>query len=102
MKFHIIGEELYYGKYRVGHVTYIDYRDNGRHGYSIGRVSNKDLLEKFQQEATILFPNAENQYIDYLDLLRIKEKELETPENVKISDEIKKILPVKGKKNKWI
>ena len=35
MKFHIIGEELYYGKYRVGHVTYIDYRDNGRHGYSI-------------------------------------------------------------------
>ena len=42
MKFHIIGEELYYGKYRVGHVTYIDYRDNGRHGYSIGRVSYKD------------------------------------------------------------
>ena len=29
----------------------------------------KDLLEKFQQEATRLFPNAENQYIDYLDLL---------------------------------
>ena len=69
MKFHIIGEEVYYGKYRVGHVTYIDYRDNGRHGYSIGRVSNKDLLEKFQQEATRLFPNAENQYIDYLDSL---------------------------------
>ena len=40
--------------------------------------------------------------ISPIDLLRIKEKELETPENVKISDEIKKILPVKGKKNKWI
>ena len=40
--------------------------------------------------------------ISPIDLLKIKEKELETPENVKISDEIKKILPVKGKKNKWI
>ena len=27
MKFHIIGDELYYGKYRVGHITYIDYHD---------------------------------------------------------------------------
>ena len=52
MKFHIIGEELYYGKYRVGHVTYIDYRDNGRHGYSIGRVSNRDLLQKLVTELT--------------------------------------------------
>ena len=69
MRFHIIENELYSGKYRVGHVTYIDYRDNGRHGYSIGRVSNKELLKKFQLEATRLFPNAENQYIDYLDLL---------------------------------
>ena len=40
--------------------------------------------------------------ISPIDLLRIKEKELESPENIKISDEIKKILPVKGKKNKWI
>ena len=40
--------------------------------------------------------------ISPIDLLRIKEKELESPENAKISDEIKKILPVKGKKNKWI
>ena len=40
--------------------------------------------------------------ISPIDLLTIKEKELESPENVKISDEIKKILPVKGKKNKWI
>ena len=47
----------------------VHYRDNGRYGYSIGRVSNKDLLQMFQQEATILFPNVENQYIDYLDLL---------------------------------
>ena len=67
MKFHIIGDELYYGKCRVGHVTYIHYHDNGRHGYSIGSVSNKDLLEKFQQEATRLFPDVENPYIDYLD-----------------------------------
>ena len=52
MKFHIIGDELYYGKYRVGHITYIDYHDNGRHGYSIGKVSNRNLLEKFQKEAT--------------------------------------------------
>ena len=38
--------------------------------------------------------------ISPIDLLRIKEKELETPENIKISDEIKNILPIKGKE--WI
>ena len=37
-----------------------------------------------------------------IDLLKIKEKELESPENVKISDEIKKILPIKGEMHKWI
>ena len=31
--------------------------------------------------------------ISPIDLLKIKEKELESPENVKISDEIKKIVP---------
>ena len=36
--------------------------------------------------------------ISPIDLLRIKEKELETPENIKISDEIKKILPIKEKR----
>ena len=40
--------------------------------------------------------------ISPIDLLRIKEKELETPENIKISDEIKNILPIKGETNKWI
>ena len=40
--------------------------------------------------------------ISPIDLLKIKEKELESPENVKISNEIKKILLVKGEKNKWI
>ena len=40
--------------------------------------------------------------ISPIDLLRIKEKELESSENVKISEEIKKILPVKGEINKWI
>ena len=40
--------------------------------------------------------------ISPIDLLRIKEKELETPENIKISDEIKNILPIKGEINKWI
>ena len=40
--------------------------------------------------------------ISPIDLLRIKEKELETTENIKISDEIKKILPVKAEINKWI
>ena len=40
--------------------------------------------------------------ISPIDLLKIKEKELETPENIKISDEIKNILPVKGEINKWI
>ena len=40
--------------------------------------------------------------ISPIDLLKIKEKELESPENVKISDEIKKILPIKGEANKWI
>ena len=33
--------------------------------------------------------------ISPIDLLRIKEKELESPENIKISDEIKKILTEK-------
>ena len=37
-----------------------------------------------------------------IDLLKIKEKQLESPENAKISDEIKKILPIKGEANKWI
>ena len=40
--------------------------------------------------------------ISPINLLKIKEKELETPENIKISDEIKNILPVKGEINKWI
>ena len=40
--------------------------------------------------------------ISPIDLLKIKEKELETSENIKISDEIKKILPVKAEINKWI
>ena len=40
--------------------------------------------------------------ISPIDLLKIKEKELETPENIKISDEIKNILPIKGEINKWI
>ena len=40
--------------------------------------------------------------ISPIDLLKIKEKELETPENIKISDEIKNILPLKGETNKWI
>ena len=40
--------------------------------------------------------------ISPIDLLKIKEKELETPENIKISDEIKNILPVKAEINKWI
>ena len=35
-------------------------------------------------------------------LLKIKEKELETPANIKISHEIKNILPIKGEINKWI
>ena len=33
-----------------------------------------------------------------IDLLKIKEKQLESPENAKISDEIKKILPIKEKR----
>ena len=40
--------------------------------------------------------------ISPINLLKIKEKELETPENIKISDEIKNILPIKGEINKWI
>ena len=40
--------------------------------------------------------------ISPIDLLKIKGKELESPENVKISNEIKKILPIKGEANKWI
>ena len=36
--------------------------------------------------------------ISPIDLLRIKEKALESPENTKISNEIKKILPIKEKR----
>lgn len=42
---------------------------NGTHGYSIGKVKNRKLLEEFHNKAKELFPNSENQYIDYLDLL---------------------------------
>ena len=67
MKFHIFNDCLYCGKDYVGFVRYIDYRDNGRHGYGVSRVRNQSLLQDFQDEAKRLFPNAENPYIEYLD-----------------------------------
>lgn len=69
MKYHIIGDKLYHSKDYVGVVRYIDYRDNGRHGYGISQVKNHSLLKEFQNEANRLFPDTENPYIDYLDMI---------------------------------
>lgn len=69
MKYHMISDKLYRGKECVGHVRVIDYRDNGRHGYGISQVKNHSLLKEFQNEANRLFPDAENPYIDYLDII---------------------------------
>lgn len=69
MRFRIEEGWLYAGRYRVGFVRYIDYKDNGRHGYGISKVSNQSLLKDFQDAANRKFPNAENPYIDYLDEL---------------------------------
>ena len=69
MKYHIIGGKLYCGKDYIGYVRYIDYRDNGRHGYGISQVKNHSFLKEFQNEANRLFPDAENPYIDYLDII---------------------------------
>ena len=67
---------LYGNKFKIGYVRYIDYGDNGRHGYGI-RVSedpklktlNLRLLQMFQSEARKQFPNSENPYICFLDTL---------------------------------
>lgn len=69
MKYHIFNENLYKGKKYIGYVRYIDYRDNGNHGYGISRVKDHSLLEEFQDEASRLFPDAENPYIEYLDMI---------------------------------
>jgi hypothetical protein len=67
MKYKIFNDNLYCGKTCIGYVRYIDYKDNGRHGYGISRVKDHSLLKEFQDEANRLFPNAENPYIEYLD-----------------------------------
>ena len=67
MKFHIFNDWLYYGKICVGFVRYIDYCDNGNHGYGISRIKNNSLLHDFEMEARKNFPDAENPYIEYLD-----------------------------------
>ena len=59
---------LYGNKCKIGYVRYIDYRDNGRHGYGI-RAVNEELLQMFQSEARKQFPNSENPYICFLDTL---------------------------------
>ena len=68
-KYRIINNKLYCGKEYIGFVRYIDYRDNGRHGYAIGKVKDHSLLEEFQSVARRLFPDAENPYIEFLDML---------------------------------
>ena len=69
MKYHIFNNALYRGKAYIGAVRYIDYKDNGRHGYGISKVKDHSLLEEFQNEARRLYPNAENPYIEFLDML---------------------------------
>lgn len=69
MKYRIFNDNLYRGKTYIGFVRYIDYKDNGRHGYGISRVKDHSLLKEFQDEANRLFPNTENPYIEYLDVI---------------------------------
>ena len=66
-KYRIINNKLYCGKEYIGFVRYIDYRDNGRHGYGVSQIKDQSLLKEFQNEANRLFPDAENPYIEYLD-----------------------------------
>ena len=55
-------ENIPYGnKLKIGYVRYIDYRDNGRHGYGIRviedpKLKNLKLLQMFQSEARRQFP----------------------------------------------
>ena len=69
MKYHIFNEWLYKGKKYIGYIRYIDYRDNGNYGYGISRVNDYSLLEEFECETDRLFPDAENPYIEYLDMI---------------------------------
>lgn len=59
---------LYGDGCKIGYVRYIDYKDNGRHGYSI-RAVNEELFQMFQNEIKNQFPNSENPYIRFLDTL---------------------------------
>lgn len=59
---------LYGDGCKIGYVRYIDYKDNGRHGYGI-RAVNEKLLQMFQSEIKNQFPNSENPYIRFLDTL---------------------------------
>lgn len=59
---------LYGDGCKIGYVRYIDYKDNGRHGYGI-RAVNEELLQMFQSEIKNQFPNSENPYIRFLDTL---------------------------------
>lgn len=68
-EYHIFNKKLYKGKDYVGLVRYIDYRDNGNHGYAISRIKDYTLLRDFEREARIMFPDVENPYIEYFDLL---------------------------------
>ena len=67
MKYHITENKLYINKTYIGYVRYINYRDNGRHGYGISKVKDQSMLREFEAYARRCFPNAENPYIDYLD-----------------------------------
>ena len=69
IKYHIFNKWLYKGKDCIGYVRYIDYRDNGNHGYGISRVKDYSLLRDFEIEALKCFPDAENPYIEYLDMI---------------------------------
>lgn len=59
---------LYGDGCKIGYVRYIDYKDNGRHGYGI-RAVNEELLQMFQSEIKNKFPNSENPYIRFIDTL---------------------------------
>ena len=69
MKYHIFNNTLFRGKNCVGIVKYIDYKNIGSHGYCVSKIKNQTLLQEFHKEANKLFPNSENPYIEYLDML---------------------------------
>ena len=66
---------LCYKNQTIGHVRILDCKD-GRHGYGLS-TSNKTLQALFNKEAMLQYPNFENEYIQFLDVIfRLSDLEL--------------------------